>query len=646
MSPELLEQLRRGAPATQMPQQGKYVWQNGQFVDPTATTKKKGRGGFLSSIISEGSATGGAAAGAALGSIVPGVGTLIGAGIGGALGGFGGRLLENKVRDDRYGLSEALQEGVLSGALSAIPGGKSAATLARGGAKATGKKVATETVENVGKLGKLGSVMRANPRGITPGMPVRGGILSTEAALAQNKIIDKVSKGTKGITKSNQFTQLEKELDNTLKTYSTSKEAGKKFTDNEALDVLQRFEANILDNPSLSQGFKGQAAKTQQAIINDITKLSGKTRKDFIELVSGKINPRYKVSASGGNAGSIESQVYEAARDAMKGFIDESLPGRSEINKKISTIIGAQKNLSTTIGRDVSGGAAQGITLGRALSNVVSPALEVGGRVSQQAGRLTNSTLGRQTTRQVGGRAIVGTSPLSGTQAEQTPEQIQGQQQIVEGGAPNALYGSMAGQMGMGQAPQSAYSLQDAIADLQRATTASQQKQIMDRYDFVSKAEAAQAGSMGGGSGLNVTKPTSEKFAQAQGGMQALDMLESLIAQDPGVIGRTRVPGRGIGTLGIGSTIKNVSGTGEFDSLGFAAVDNMLRIATGAAAPEGEIRRYMAQYLPEAGDSPATIQTKLDTMRRQFNSILNLANVPQAQTNPLYDAIGNMGGTY
>jgi hypothetical protein len=91
------------------------------------------------------------------------------------------------------------------------------------------------------------------------------------------------------------------------------------------------------------------------------------------------------------------------------------------------------------------------------------------------------------------------------------------------------------------------------------------------------------------------------------------------------VLSRTRTPGRGLNILGIGSTIKNATGTGEFDTLGFAAVDNMLRIATGAAAPDTEIRRYMNQYLPAPGDSPETVQTKLNAMRQQFNSILSLA---------------------
>jgi len=95
------------------------------------TTKRRGRGGSATSFISEAGGTGGAlagaATGAAIGSIVPGIGTaiggILGAGIGGFAGGTGGRLAENKIRDDEYRIGDALKEGTISGVLGAGPGG-------------------------------------------------------------------------------------------------------------------------------------------------------------------------------------------------------------------------------------------------------------------------------------------------------------------------------------------------------------------------------------------------------------------------------------------------------------------------------------------------------------------------------------------
>jgi hypothetical protein len=82
--------------------------------------KQTGKGGTLTSLISEGGALGGAATGAAIGSVVPGVGTVIGGLIGGGLGAFGGRLAENKVRDNRYGLVDAAKEGAVTGLLGGV----------------------------------------------------------------------------------------------------------------------------------------------------------------------------------------------------------------------------------------------------------------------------------------------------------------------------------------------------------------------------------------------------------------------------------------------------------------------------------------------------------------------------------------------
>lgn len=91
-------------------------------VKPKPKAKQKGRGGFLTSLISEVGGLGGASGGAAIGTaLLPGVGTLIGAGLGGFLGGTGGRITENKVRDNRIGVGDALKEGAISGVASAGP---------------------------------------------------------------------------------------------------------------------------------------------------------------------------------------------------------------------------------------------------------------------------------------------------------------------------------------------------------------------------------------------------------------------------------------------------------------------------------------------------------------------------------------------
>ena len=80
------------------------------YSAPAKKSKVSGRGGTPTSLISEG----GALAGAIGGGLIAGP---LGALVGGAVAGFGGRLAENKVRDDRWGTWDALKEG----GMNAIP---------------------------------------------------------------------------------------------------------------------------------------------------------------------------------------------------------------------------------------------------------------------------------------------------------------------------------------------------------------------------------------------------------------------------------------------------------------------------------------------------------------------------------------------
>lgn len=122
-------------------------YQSPQQLDPRQAmsnqmTEEKKKKPWWSSWISElagtGGALGGAAAGATAGSVVPGIGTVIGGLAGAALGGFaggtGGRLAENKIRDDRWDVGSALKEGAITGILS--PGPIKSAKVLSAGSKA------------------------------------------------------------------------------------------------------------------------------------------------------------------------------------------------------------------------------------------------------------------------------------------------------------------------------------------------------------------------------------------------------------------------------------------------------------------------------------------------------------------------------
>lgn len=148
---------------------------------PRQRVQQRGKGGTLTSLISEAGGVGGAATGAAIGTaLLPGVGTLAGAIIGGFAGGTGGRVAENKIRDNRVGLGDALKEGTVAGALSALG---PATQLARGakGAKALSSalpeskvRIPPQTTAPIGGLEKKGLGLTSKAGGYYVGVDAPG----------------------------------------------------------------------------------------------------------------------------------------------------------------------------------------------------------------------------------------------------------------------------------------------------------------------------------------------------------------------------------------------------------------------------------------------------------------------------------------
>jgi len=100
-----------------------------------------------------------------------------------------------------------------------------------------------------------------------------------------------------------------------------------------------------------------------------------------------------------------------------------------------------------------------------------------------------------------------------------------------------------------------------------------------------------------------------KQVATAQSGMDSLATLESII-NEGGVPAGTVVPGRdALGGLGA-----RVLGTASYDAAVNNVADAIIRMRTGAAATEQEMKTFRAQ-LPQAGDSPEVIQQKLATVR-------------------------------
>lgn len=637
--------------------------------------KQKGRGGFLSSIISElggaGGAAGGAAAGAALGSVVPGIGTLIGGIAGGAIGGFGGgtvgRGIENKVRDNQnfFGAGgsakTAFGEGALSGALggagsaaSAIRGVKAAGGLkglkaATGGGDALaeaskailkgGKKaglaLAGDTVDS--RLLSGASRLESRALGFGQGEKIAG----QQVKPKDIKDLFAVMK-TEGI-KSGHPDVVGKQVANRINKVGSAIDAAltnanRPLTSAEQNFIKKGFSTEVANDIVLSSDAAAQ--KLANKLGTQIGKISS-----LEDLVKARraVQDGINFARNAAVAEPAKEKVFLLAQGNLNKLASSISPELKALNGRFAGLskleeatLNASKNL-TSQSRSAMAGLAGSLKAGDTATALKS----------------SIGSAGRGLADVLGGRTVTGGSGLAKSMATrgvannmfmpaEQPQDAQGMDAMPTDAAYTETPMQSPDMMQQEQMPQ--YTLQQALSEAYQLAPKASESELLSYAKALMAQNETQAG---GNGGLNVTKPTSEKYAQANAGIQALTQLEQLLSSDPGVLSRTRTPGRGINTLGIGSTIKNATGTGEFDTLGFAVVDNMLRIATGAAAPDTEIRRYMNQYLPAAGDSPATLQTKLNALRQQFNSILDLANGPQTQqTNGLSDAIGNLGGAY
>jgi len=85
-------------------------------------------------------------------------------------------------------------------------------------------------------------------------------------------------------------------------------------------------------------------------------------------------------------------------------------------------------------------------------------------------------------------------------------------------------------------------------------------------------------------------------------GLRSIQTVREIYVKDPDILTKQLIPG------------KFVSRT--FDSALFNAVDALLRIRTGAQAPEKEIRRYMSSLGPTFGDDPKTVEFKLKQLEQ------------------------------
>lgn len=320
--------------------------------------------------------------------------------------------------------------------------------------------------------------------------------------------------------------------------------------------------------------------------------------------------------------------VQRGASDIAARLAGENVPGRAGI-------IGGVRNLGRRSAQALAA-PAQGIGLQEALTLARTSPRTLSMMGQQALGPAIGRVgLGVPIAREVTG---IGQPPQLPSMQDLQLRQQELQQQALTPGQITA----MEAQAAMSRSP---YPPENLMADIQR------DPQNADKYlAFYTSLNKAlgydTTGRPASTSGLNVTKLTSEDYANAVNGMNSLNLYAQELAKNPAAIDiGARIPGQEGLPFGLSSDISRITGTSTLNSLGYQMIESLLRIQTGAAAPESEVRRYMRMYLPQPGDSQATRVQKLQSLQSAYQNILDMAG-NQSATTQTQDALtaALMGG--
>lgn len=575
------------------------------------SNKQRGRGGFLTSLISELGGAGGAATGAAVGSLLGPLGTVVGAGVGGLVGGTGGRVAENKVRDNEYRLGDALKEGALSGAFGAAGAGFQALKGARA-AKALGgalgddaaSKTAGVALKNTGRQGiasRKGLDIVSKSGGYYARENVPGiGKIGTQKVQYYDDLLKKLKIPANDA--GDVARQAGQRLSAVNQTIEQALEAGnKKLTQKQVAAYADDIFKNLSSKGGVTQESKKFALDQLDLLKKNVRDTKGlhTFRKQLDEAINWNANPD-----------SATAQLQNSAKEIRKGLkniLDNEVPGLRQSNKLYHDLTDIEKLALKSAGR-VSGEATQGggglasrllssptantarAKAGRALTNVGPYTAGTGGFASQ----VTNQAL-RQAPGNIG--EALATPAQDASEAPQDLSSALGTDPMgadLMGGDPMmGGFDSMAQpQYTLQQALQEAYSL---LGDRQSPATYLQYaKAIMDANEG-SKASANQKNAS----------------AKAEGANRIIDELEAVFNQSGGA--RGPIEGR-VGQLGAALGGGNQA-LKSYQDLRSAYTAQISRALGEVGVLTDKDREVIQRAIPSVNDSREAASIKLNTLR-------------------------------
>lgn len=624
--------------------------QPAQRQQPQPKKKKGGRGGFLSSLISEGGAIGGGAAGAAAGTaILPGLGTLIGGGLGAGIGALTGRVAENKVRDDRLGLGDALKEGALSSVLGAGPLrlAKGAITATKATAAGSGlsgalkqagdKAVGMNATRAVGeKLSRSGEGLIAKEFRLNPTQQANFKNLHGEEAVSVLRRYN--------VQKPEDLQAKIKPLQDSFDGVVDKIPAASK---SEVQTAMKKIYQPLLDSPVLTRQQLGQSLKSQADAIT--TKYAGQVPATELNTLRKAFDDAVSYTQRGTNEFTVNKKSADALRKLLQGKADDAgitVDGRTF--KDVGLELRKLRNLDDIVGKQAYlGTGSLPLNLPNLLGTAAGGATGglPGAALAGAATQIVNSSTGRR----LAANGVIGAGErLTSRAAGANPY---GAGALASRIAPVGLAGALLGAQSEGNnmatnatnnstqtMPTSVQNI-DPLSQIADGTPTPEDnnpfapeniqnsvRQILanggdmkDAAGFVSLAEALQKVQ---GAGQAKTKPLSAEASKvvsnALTGIQALDDFQGAIEQDPSVLAKRVIPGRGAA----GGLLGGLLGTRGADAAAAQIVDVIARLRTGAAITNEEARRFET-FVPQASDPEDVRQQKLGYLRNQFMMIAN-----------------------
>jgi hypothetical protein len=553
-------------------------------------------------------------------SLLPTLGIIGGAAAaGGAAGEFGAQ----KSAGEQTNVGKIAKEATLSGVLGA--GGQAftaarAAKTAGAGSKSLvdaltdakayqGIKDTAKAAKSTGRVARTVNDLKSNV--INPKTQA-----SVFGAGEDQAIVKTVDKYVQGITASQKY----KNLGTAMKGISADIEKTlapitKKTT---AVDLTKRLTTNLADNINYVPGDAAYERELTR-VLNKVVSFGKNGEVGAADLFKAKQYLGTQLKGAFGKSGTdltVPQQVRMAVWENLDDAITTIAPKVKDLTNAQSYLIkaapGLQQATKKTVGVPMFGVKSKILANGLQRGEYgLANALQRGSRVAGAVGPTMGAAAAQTVPRAIGGGYELNsptTQPITdNTMANTTiPASISNMPESYQNFADNSTN------------PLDPENLQSSIQ-----TILANGGTIKDANEFVSLATALQKLQPSTAANKPLSAEAAKVVSNAQTGIQALRDFQAAIDQDPSVLSKRAIPGRGL----LGGALGGALGTRGADAAAAQIVDVIARLRTGAAITNDEAKRFEA-FIPQAFDPPDVRQQKINYLMKQFQMVADRGVAP------------------